>query len=106
MLGHTCAHEYTETSSRGTLTHACQVTHFASHTIINSHTCARVAMQVKALHNEIGPANPQVLVVPSPLSAGLRDDGKRSGLNLLISGEISHEVGFGREVEGQTVSVQ
>lgn len=66
LLGHTCAHEYTETTSRGTLTHTRQVTHFASHTIINSHTCACAAMQVKALHNEIEPTNPQVYVVPSP----------------------------------------
>lgn len=63
-------------------------------------------MQVKELHNENGPSNPWVFVVPRPLSAGMRDDGKRSGLNVLISGEITHEVGAGREVEGQTASVQ
>lgn len=47
-----------------------------------------------------------MFVVPRPLSEGMRDDGKRSGLNVLISGEITHEVGAGRDVEGQTASVQ
>lgn len=36
----------------------------------------------------------------------MRDDGKRGGLNLLISGGISDKVGDGSEVEGQAVSVQ
>lgn len=36
----------------------------------------------------------------------MRDDGKRDGLNLLISGGNSDKVGGGSEVEGQTVSVQ
>lgn len=112
MLGHTCAHEYTNTCSRATLAHtrhvqrAAQVTHFTSHAIINIHTCALAAKQVKELHNEKGPFNPWVFVVPRPLSAGMRDAGKRSGLNVLISGEITHEVGAAREVEGQTASVQ
>lgn len=112
MLGHTCAHEYTDTCSRGTLAHtrhvqrAAQVTHFTSHAVINIHTRALAPMQVKALYNKNGPSNPRVIVVPSPLSAGMRDDGKRSGLNVLISGEITHGVGAGRDVEGQTPSVQ
>lgn len=36
----------------------------------------------------------------------MRADGKRGGLNVLISGEISDKVGGRSEVEGQTVSVQ
>lgn len=106
MLGHTCAHEYTDTCSRATLAHTRHVqraAHFTSHAIRNVHTCAPAPMQVKELHNENGP---WVFVVPRPPSAGMRDDGKRSVLNVLISGEITHEVGAGREVEGQTASVQ
>lgn len=73
MLGHTCAHEYTDTCSRATLAHtrrvqrAAQVTHFTSHAIINIHTCALAPVQVKELHNENGPSNPWAFVVPRPV---------------------------------------
>lgn len=72
LLGHTCAHDFTGTCSSarsartGHVQRATQVAHFTSHAIMHIHTCALVHMQVKGLHNEIGPSNPWVFAVPGP----------------------------------------